>query len=195
MNIKKIKFFDVIAIISMAGIIAWQITDFFGGMFIFLLSYSAIILPIIILYIISFFETIISIIKRGVKNSKIKLIAHTIVLIAIIIFNLYHSELFKSKPILKAILRDDLFHHTLIFRENGKVENQIQGMFGYEKTYKGIYHFKEDTIIFSKKPYDNDFIPDTLLIDKYQNVIFMYKDKNGHFNKEIEWLNHFKIIN
>ena len=122
---QKIKIFDVIAVISTAGIIAWMVTDFFGGMFIFLLSYSLVLIPIIILYIISFFETVKSLIIKGVKSNKIKLAAHLIVIVAIIIFNLYHSELFKSKLILTATLQDDLSHCTLIFRKNGSVENRI----------------------------------------------------------------------
>ena len=106
---------------------------------------------------------------------------------------LYNSELFKSNRILEAKLEDDLFHYTLIFRENGSVENRAVGIFWYKKTFKGTYHFNGDTIIFSKKPYDNDWLPDTLLIDRNQNVIFIHRDSNGKFDTEIEWLNHFKI--
>ena len=190
---QKIKIFDIVAIISTVGITAWMITDFFGGMFIYLLSYSLIIIPIIILYLISFFETIKSVIIKGVKSNKIKLIAHLIVIVSIIIFNLYYSELFKSKQILTATLKDDFFYYTLIFRENGSVENRIEGFLGYSETLKGTYLFKGDTIIFSRKPYDNDFIPDTLLVDRNQNVIFIHRDNKGKFDTEIRWLNHFKI--
>jgi ABC-type multidrug transport system fused ATPase/permease subunit len=194
---KKIKFFDIIAIISTIGIIALLITDFWGLMIFFLIIHPFVTIPIIILYIISFFETIISAIRKGIRkgirSNWLKIIAHIITIVAITVFSLYHSELLKSKRILTATLKDDLFHYTLIFRENGRVENKIIGVFGYSKTFKGTYHFEGDTIIFSKKPYDENWPPDTLLIDQNQNVIFIYQDSNGQFNTKIEWLNHFKI--
>jgi len=190
---KKIKLFDIIAIISTIGIIAWLVIGFCIGLIYSLLFCRFILFPIIILYIISFFETIISVIRKGVKNNRLKIIAHIIIIVAITTFSLYHSDLFKSKRILTAILKEDLFYYTLIFRENGSVENEIDGFLGYSGTYKGTYHFEGDTIIFSKKPYVNDFIPDTLLIDRNQNVIFIHRDSNGQFDTKIRWLNHFKI--
>ncbi len=59
--------FDIIAINSGIGIIGWIITDFFGGMIIWMLSYDLIILPILLLYIIS-------LIRNGKRVSKTKLI-------------------------------------------------------------------------------------------------------------------------
>ncbi|MCL2328883.1 MAG: hypothetical protein FWC39_10295 [Bacteroidetes bacterium] len=191
---QRIKIFDSIAIIAMLGIIAWIVTDFFGGMFIWFVSYPLVIIPVIILFVVSFVETITSVIKRGIHANRIKLTAHSMIIVAIIILNVYNSELFKSKQILKAALKDDLFYYTLIFRENGNVENRIDGVFGYTEIIKGTYFFKGDTIIFSKKPYKNDFLPDTLLIDRNQGVIFITQNKNGQFSTEVEWLNHFKII-
>lgn len=94
---------------------------------------------------------------------------------------------------LSAKLKDDQFLYTLIFRENNECENEIIGIFGFEQIYKGKYLLKGDTIIFSKKPYDNDFIPDTILLDKSSKAIFITKDINGHFIKQKEWLNHFEI--
>ena len=189
----KVSGFDIIAIISGIGIIGWIITDFFGGMIIWMLSYGLIILPILLLYIISFFDTLISLIRNSKKTSKTKLITHGIVFLTIIIFNLYHSDLFKSEKVMTAILKDDLYHYRLIFRENGNVENQANGAFGFSQTYYGKYKIENDLIIFSKKPYDNEFIPDTLLLDKKQGAIFINKNNNGGFNTEKEWLNHFEI--
>lgn len=185
--------FNVLAIISTFGILCWMITDFYGGMAIYFFSYAPLILTTLICYIISLIETISSVIKNGIRNSKIKLYFHSILLITIVLFNVLQSDLFKSKRILTATLKDDLFYYTLVFRENGTVDNEISGIFGFQETIKGKYKTVGDTIIFSKVPYDNDFIPERLLIDKTQNAIFMIQDKNGNFTKKKEWLNYFEI--
>lgn len=190
---KKDIFYNAIAIISTLGILCWLVTDFFGGMFIFFLSYALIILPVLLLYVISFINTLISAIRKGIKQNKIKIISHLLLLIAILIINLLQSELVKPKRILTATLKDDLFRYTLIFRENGNCENEVYGVFGFHETIKGKYKLNGDTILFIKKPYDNNFIPDTLLIDKKANAIFIKKDAKGNFQAKKEWLNHFEI--
>jgi len=184
---------NIIAILSTLGIICWIISDFYGGMIIYLISYSSIIIPIIIIYLISLVETIISIAKTGFTKNKIKVIFHSALITTIIFVNLLQSELLKSKQVLSATLKDDLFHYTLIFRENGNCENQASGFMGFSETFHGKYKFVGDTIIFKKKPYDNNFIPDTLLIDKKENAIFKGKDESGNFSRKKEWLNHFEI--
>lgn len=189
----KITGYDLVAIISGLGIIGWLVSDFFGGMILILVAYASVVIPIILLYIFSFIDTTISIIRKGEEISKIKLTAHVAVIQAIVLFNLFHSDTFKSKRILTAILKDDLYHYRLVFRENGNVENQSSGAFGFSKTYYGKYKIEKDLIIFIEKPYDNNFIPDTLLIDKIQNAIFLTKDNNGQFSNKKEWLNHFEI--
>ncbi|HLV51877.1 MAG TPA: hypothetical protein VKY44_07980, partial [Flavobacterium sp.] len=102
-------------------------------------------------------------------------------------------DIFKSPRTLTATLRDDIFHYTLIFREDGIVENEINGIFGFRETIKGNYRIEGDTIIFSKIPYDNDFIPEQLLIDREQNAIFIIKNKDGNFIRKKEWLNYLEI--
>nr|WP_320021257.1 hypothetical protein [uncultured Draconibacterium sp.] len=190
---RRFKIFDIVALVSTIGIILWIISDFFGGMIIFLLSYGLVIIPIIITYLVSIIETIFSLITKGVKKNKIKLISHLIVILTILIITVYNSDILKSKRVLTATLKDDLSLQTLIFRENGKCENNINGMFGFTEKFKGQYYMKNDTIIFSIKPYDNNFIPDTILLDRVQKAIFIEKDKLGNFRTEKEWLNHFKI--
>lgn len=190
---RKLLFYDIIAMISAIGLIGWIITDFFGGMIIWLVSYGLIIIPIVLLYIFSFIDTFIALIRKGKETSRIKLAAHGIVIISIFAFNLYHSEVFKSEKIMTAILKDDLFHYRLVFRKDKTVENQINGFMGYSETIYGQYKIERDLIIFNPKPYDNDFIPDTMLIDKNQNAIFIEKDKYGNFWTEKKWLNHFEI--
>ena len=84
-------------------------------------------------------------------------------------------------------------NELFIFRENGNVENKESGVFGFSQTHHGKYKIEKDLIIFSERPYDTDFIPDTLLIDTNQNALFKEKDSKGNFRTEKEWLNHFKI--
>lgn len=184
---------NIIAIISPLGILCWIITDFYGGMLLYFFSYGLFIIPIIILFVVSFIDTIVSTIKRGIKDNKIKVIFHGTLLFMIVLFNVFQSDIFKSPRILTATLKDDLFHYTLIFRENGTVENEVNGIFGFQEIFKGKYHIEGDTIIFLKVPYDNDFIPEQLLIDREQNAIFMYKDESGNFSRKKEWLNHLEI--
>ena len=189
----KISGFELISIISSIGIIGLIISDFFGGMILYLVAFGLLLIPLIIFYLISLIETIIAIRKKGKKTSKIKLVSHGLVIIVLIIFNLYNSELFKSNIIMSAILKDDLYNYRLVFRENGTVENKINGFMGYTEIQFGKYSIHEDKIVFSKKPYVNDFIPDTLLIDREQNAIFLNRNKNGEFSTEKTWLNHFEI--
>src|SRR5690606_1351257 len=184
---------NIIAIISTLWILCWIITDFYGGMLLYFFSYGLFIIPIIILFVVSFIDTIVSTIKRGVKDNKIKVIFHGTLLLMIVLFNVFQSDIFKSPTILTATLKDDLFHYTLIFRKDGTVENEVNGIFGFQETFKGKYQTEGDTIIFLKVPYDNDFIPEQLLIDREQNAIFMYKDESGNFSRKKEWLNHLEI--
>jgi hypothetical protein len=185
--------YNIIAIVSTLGIIAWMVTDYFGGMFIYLLSFGFIIVPIIILYLFSLGDTIISLVRRGFKQNKIKVNFHGLVMLSIFLTNIIQSDLLKSKRILTATLKDDLYHYTLVFRQNGSCENQVSGVFGYKEVFHGNYKFQGDTIIFFNKPYSNDFIPDTLLINRKEKAIFIGKDKQGNFSTTKEWLNHFDI--
>ncbi|RZL37283.1 MAG: hypothetical protein EOO96_05345 [Pedobacter sp.] len=171
-----------------------MMTDFYGGMFIYFLSFPYLITTIFITYVVSFLETLASLLKNGFRTNKIKRVFHVSLLSFIVLLTVFQSELFKSKKILTAVLEDDLYRYTLILRKNGNCEIENVGIFSYNKTTYGHYSFKGDTILFQKKPYDNDFIPDTLLIDRKQKVIFITKDDSGTFVKSKSFLNHFSII-
>ena len=54
---RKFNSYDLIAIISGIGIISWIISDFYGGMLLFVLVYWWVVIPILILYFISFITT------------------------------------------------------------------------------------------------------------------------------------------
>ncbi len=64
---------------------------------------------------------------------------------------------------------------------------------GFSLTMHGKYTIENNLIIFSKKPYDNDWLPDTLLLDRKQNAIFITKNEKGEFETKKEWLNYFEI--
>jgi hypothetical protein len=183
----------MLTVLSVIGMICWNITDYFGGMFIHLLQYWFLIIPMVIVYLISFIVTIIKLLKRGIKSNKLVFGAHLFLIVFLVTTSLIEADFFKSKIVLKGTLKDDLFYYTLLFREDGTCENNVNGFMGFKESFKGNYKMAGDTIIFIVKPYDNDFIPDTLLYNKKQNAIFLHKNKKGEFSTEKEWLNHFEV--
>ena len=191
-SIHRVTGLEAISVISCIGIIAWLLTDLFGGMLIFLLSYYKIILIIILLYLISIIDFISCLKNQNWDISPFKLIPHSLVFLTVILINLHFSELIKSPAILIAHLHDDLSSQELVFRENGIVENKVSGIFGYSEQINGEYRIENNLIIFLQKPYDNDFIPDTLLLDKSQHALFLNK-KNNEFERAKIGLNYFEI--
>jgi hypothetical protein len=77
--------------------------------------------------------------------------------------NLYDPEMFKSPRTLEAELVDDLSRMTLILRNNNNFELSSQDLFSTQ-VYSGKYVRNNNQIIFLSRPYDNDFIPDTVNI-------------------------------
>lgn len=191
MNYQKLS--NAIAIVSCLGIIAWIITDFYGGMIIYFIMYSYIILATIILYFLSVIQTIFSLILKGFKRNRIRLVTHAFVLLFIGGVALYQSDVLKPKQIVNATLHDDLYHYTLILREGGDCELNTIGFMGFTDYIKGEYFMKGDTIIFKKVPYDNDFIPDTIYWNKKADAIFITRKEDGTFSNEKSFLNHFEV--
>ena len=130
--------FDILAIISMIGIVLCVIAVFSGAMLFCFLVFRSICLTLIVIYLISLIETIISICKTGIKNNKIKVISHSIIILGFILLGFKHFEVSKSKKVLEAYLVDDWVRYTLVFRENGCVENHIY-MLGFTEEIKGNY--------------------------------------------------------
>lgn len=182
---------SLMALIGSAGVIYLIISDYYGGMFIHLLSYGMILLPLLGIYFVSVIFTLRSIAKEGIRKNKLHVAILSLPVILFLASCVYDAEFHKSPRVLTAELKDDLFYYTLIFREDGSCEHDISGFLAYEEVIKGKYYFKGDTIIFTKKPYDNDFIPDTILIDRVENRLFLQRDSLGNFNKE---RNYFDII-
>jgi hypothetical protein len=189
----KITTFQILTIIAVIGMILWNITDYFGGMIIHLFQYWYLILPTFILYLATLVGTIIRVSKDGFKSNKLILSLHVFFIVFVFASSLIESDAFKSKRVLTGTLKDDLFHYTLILRKDGTCENNVSGFLGFEKQYNGRYKMKGDTIVFTKKPYDNNFLPDTIYFNKSQKAIFIGKNKNGEFSTKKQWLNHFLV--
>ena len=119
--------------------------------------------------------------------------AHSIVLVSMLCLQLFHSELFKSNKVMTAVLKEDLYIYKLVFREDGCVENRVSGMFGFSQIYNGKYKIQGDLIIFTTKPYDNGFIPDTMLLDRRKKIILKDKKQNGAFDTVKNYINHFEV--
>lgn len=147
------------------------------------------IIPIVLLYFITGITTLIKLSKSGIRENKVVFGAHLFFIIFILSTSFIESDIFKSKVVLRGVLKDDLFHYTLTLREDGSCENEILGFLGFKKIYYGDYEMNANKIIFNKKPYDNDFLPDTLYWNKAENALFLNKNDD-----EKLWLNHFELI-
>lgn len=189
----KQKILIISSTISILGIIGWMISDFFGGMFIYLLMYWWIIIPLLIIYGFTGLITLVKIIRKGLERNKILFYIHIFGLSVIVLFNLNQSEMLKSRILLKATLKDDLSSITLVLRNNGHFETTSNGVFGYTEKNSGKYLIKNDTIIFLNKPYSNDYIPDKVVIDKKGSAIYFKMDTNGQFSREKSFVNYFDI--
>ncbi|MEQ9120390.1 hypothetical protein [Fulvivirga sp.] len=131
-----------------------------------------------------FFSLLNAVLRKNWKGASIIMLT---CLIAMLIY-LPRTELFKSKPVLEAVLIDDLNGIRMILRENKTFEIIPESWMGTFEIYTGSYKTIGTKIIFLDQPYDNDFIPDTV------NV---YKDKiilNGNINNpDTSFANHFTI--
>ncbi|TKG97322.1 hypothetical protein EYV94_02510 [Puteibacter caeruleilacunae] len=193
MSNMKVSKRDIVAIVSSLGVIAWLMTHFFGGLILFSVVFGYIIVPFLLVYLYSIIDVLIGF-RYGLKRNRTKIFAHACVIFTILLIYIDTSETFKSRVIYSCELIDDLSRFDLKLRENGRFDNTVSGMFGYYEDYSGRYIQEGDYIIFKDRPYDNDFLPDTMLLDTTQNALFITRKKDGSFNKEKEWLNHFKIV-
>lgn len=189
----KGKSLIILSVISTLIVIGWMITDLFGGMVIYLIMYSWIIIPMVIVYVITFLISLVKIMQIGIKPNRILFYTHTFGLLTIIGFNLYQSELLKSRILLDATLVDDLSSINLVLRENGQFETTSNGMFGFTEKISGKYKKNNDTIIFLDKPYSNDYIPDKVIVDKQDSAIYFKRNFNGEISKEKTFVNYFRI--
>jgi hypothetical protein len=100
-----------------------------------------------------------------------------VVVIVICATEILKSEIFKSPKVLQATLHDDRSAINLTLRKNSTFEVSVATMFS-SRDFNGKYKIINDKIIFLDKPYDNDFIPDTLTI-RNDKIILRF-DKNNN---------------
>ena len=72
-------------------------------------------------------------------------------------------------------MHDDLSVINLTLRRNNTFEVSVATIFS-SQNFNGKYKLIDDKIIFLDKPYDNEFIPDTLTIDKDKIILKFDKD-------------------
>lgn len=121
------------------------------------------------------FVIIISILALFKKDNKV--IPVLLAVVAIIgVIELLKSETFKSPKVLDATLHDDRSVINLTLRKNNTFEVSVATIFS-SRDFNGKYKLINDKIIFLDKPYDNDFIPDTLTI-RNDKIILRF-DKNN----------------
>ncbi len=99
------------------------------------------------------------------------------------------TEVFKSKVIFEAVLVDDLSSLTLKLRENDNFELLPLTFIGYSKPFTGIYKVQGNRIIFLDRPYDNEFIGDTVYI--INNKLIVQFDSKGL--PDTSFANYFRI--
>lgn len=123
------------------------------------------------------------------KDRKSLIISSLSLCIGLLVVLISETELFKSKIIFEAVLVDDLSSLTLRLRENNDFELIPLTFLGYSKPLTGEYQVQGNKIIFLDRPYDNDFIGDTVyIIDKKLIIRF---DSKGI--PDTSFANYFRI--
>ncbi len=120
-------------------------------------------------FMIYFFSAIFRKNKRGI-------LIGVLVIGTVFLTELYNVDKNKNNAILKATLMDDLSAIHLTLNDDSTFE-VIASTILNEITFKGNYQLIDNKIIFKDRPYDNEFIPDTLYIQG-DKIVFQF-DKDG----------------
>ena len=179
MTDKTHKYYKLTIILGLLFLATYFLSDYlFEKLWIFYL------LPLVLFglaFLIFFILTI-------TQKNKSGILIGIFIIGTVFVAELFSSELFKSKKILEATLMDDLSAIHLTLREDHKFEVVSSTMFS-EQTFKGDYRLLDNKIIFKDRPYDNDFIPDTLTI--IGDKIICRFDKSG--NAVTDFATYFEI--
>ncbi len=162
-------------------------------MVLYAIMYWWILLPVLVIYVITLIKTIADFFFEKPRIYHIRTFVHLYGLTILTVATLYDSELFKSKKLLSATLIDDLSSISINLRNDNTFDTHVSGMFGYSEEYRGKYELKGDTIIFLNRPYENNFIPDRVLINHADSAIYINKLKNGEFDQTRSFVNYFRI--
>ena len=122
------------------------------------------------------------------KSKKYVLYFLLFVILVVGISEILKSEVFKSKKVLVANLKDDFSAIYLTLRENKTFEISSVAIFASEE-FKGKYKLINNKLIFLNKPYDNNLIPDTVTI--LQDKIILKFNSNG--TPDLSFASYFTI--
>ena len=163
----KNKFQNWTIIVGILFLLTYLFQDFFYER-IWVLSFL-LMLVFAIAFIVVF---IVGLIKRDKSVIPILII----IMATVGVTEILKSETFKSDKILYATLHDDRSAINLTLRKNKTFEVNVVSMFS-EQNFKGNYNLVDNKIVFLDKPYDNNFIPDTVTI--YNDKIILGFDKES----------------
>jgi hypothetical protein len=130
-------------------------------------------LLMILLAVIFIVIFVVGLIKKDRKVIPILIAA----VVVICTTELLKSETFKSPKLLQATLHDDRSVINLTLRKNKTFEVSVATIFS-NQNFDGKYKIMDDKIIFLDKPYNNDFIPDTLTIRNDKIILRFDKSNN-----------------
>jgi len=188
-NKMKLGETDWYVIVSTLGCLGWTMTIFFGGMIMFLFSASFIVIPIIIVYIIAIIKII---------NEKGKWKIYWFILLALpwmIIGSesIYYAEVVQGDIILSGYYHEERYIYSLNFRKDGNCDMVVEGMFGYTERIPGKYSYSDHKIYFSKKPYPNNFLSDSMFVDESKRAIYMCNTSGNACSNPHGQADHFTI--
>ena len=126
---------------------------------------------LILLGLVFFTIIIVGLVKRYRSAQAILILT----ILTVIVAETFKSELLKSDKVLEATLKDDRSALHLTLRKNNTFQMTSVTMFS-NKDFNGKYKLNSNKIIFLDKPYDNDFVPDTLSIIN-NKLILRFTDK------------------
>ncbi|RZK56230.1 MAG: hypothetical protein EOO91_12545 [Pedobacter sp.] len=165
---KKTYYIPVLTLIL--GLLFWA-TYFFSD-FLFEKLWIIYLLPLIGFGLGFFIFFVLTIVQKDKKG----ILIGVFIIGAVALTEFLGSEVFKSKKILEATLMDDRSAIRLTLREDNKFEI-VSETIASTQIFKGQYMLVNNKIIFKDRPYDNNFIPDTLTI--IGNKIIRHFDKSG----------------
>ena len=145
-----------------------------------------------IFFTIGVVRSLIQIFRLGLKTLIIETIALVVFLLTLLGLSIKDSELMKSEKILESILIDDLTSINLILRKDGSFETISNTIYGSD-AITGEYNLIGDTIFFKDRAYDNDFIPNRILIDEERQRIWIKTKEGGKFDTTEYFAGYFEI--
>jgi hypothetical protein len=170
----KIKSDYLTKISIVLGLALLLSTVFFDQIYNFLFLFS--FFELFIIGFVLLLAIIISLLKKNWKTAILGLVLMGFSITCFLMDGV-DWEFCRAPTKLEALLIDDLSSIHLRLRNDNSFLTTSQGMFGFTWKFKGKYKLDGNKIVFLSRPYDNDFIPDTVSI--VDDKIILKFDKNG----------------